>query len=84
MFFFAQPCAAAGGQDGRFRLWDTRAHSNPGKVKLHAGPKGTGAVSGIVMGAIRGYLQLVCIAAQVHVLGTTLLHVLQVEQLHHT
>ena len=49
----AHPGCAAGGQDGKFRLWDTRAYSNPGKVKLHAGPKGSGAVSGIVMGAMR-------------------------------
>lgn len=48
----SHPGGAAGGQDGRFRLWDTRGHSNPGKVKLHAGQKGTGAVSGIVMGAM--------------------------------
>lgn len=47
-----QKSATAGGQDGRFRLWDTRGHSNPGKVKLHVGPQGAGAVSGIVMGML--------------------------------
>lgn len=44
-------CFATGGQDGRLRLWDPRAHSNVANLSSQAGKGGTGAVSGIIVGA---------------------------------
>lgn len=44
-------CFATGGQDGRLRLWDPRAHDNIAKMALHGNKSGRGAVSGIIVGA---------------------------------
>jgi WD40 repeat protein len=44
-------CFASGGQDGRLRLWDPRAHRNPAKLELHTNEAGKGAVTGILLGA---------------------------------
>ena len=46
-------CFATGGQDGRLRLWDPRAHSNPVKLALHCSDSGKGAVTGIILGVLR-------------------------------
>lgn len=44
-------CFATGGQDGCLRLWDPRAHDHIARLPVHDTKNGTGAVSGIVVGA---------------------------------